>query len=103
MYRAVLTLIFIAARSWTLTSGNRMVMRPSVACAPTVSDWKTAALAVGPATFIRAAKEFGAGAGSKKVIGTNSATFTLLSFVQVAEAVAGTGMPMRIETCVLAR
>ena len=80
-----------------------MVKRPSFARAPTASDWKPAAPVVGPATFIHATKEFGAGASSKKVIVTNSVTFTLLSFVQVGEAGAGMVMPMLIETCELAR
>ena len=99
MSRAVTILISTAARSWNLTSGNRMVMRPFVARAPTVLDWMLAAPVVGPAFFIHATRESGAGAGSKKVIATNSVTSTLLSFVQVGEAGAGMEVPKLLETC----
>ena len=62
-----------------------------------------AAPEVGPAIFIHATRGPGAGAGSKKAIATNSVTSTLLSFVQVGEAGAGTVIPKLIETCALAQ
>ena len=101
MSRAVTLLISTPARRWNLTSGNRLVMRQSVACVPTELDWKLAAPEVGPAFFILATRGLGAGAGLKRVTATNFVTSTRRSYVPAGEAGVGTEAPTRIVMCAL--